>query len=71
MRRKSQTQFQGLRTGNSAYTVLIDAFTANTYVMVVASNASPAAVSAAPTVEATLLNVAIARETFERTISEI
>lgn len=62
---KSQSQFQGLRAGNAAFTVFIDAFTANTYLMVVTS--APDAVPA----EAALLNIAIARSHFERLIAEI
>ena len=69
--RKAQAQFQGLRTGNSAFTALIDAFTANTYIMVVTSAAADPGGPPAPEVEATLLNVALARERFERLISEI
>ena len=34
---KSQSQFQGLRLGNAYFSVLIDAFTSNTYLLVVTS----------------------------------
>lgn len=67
---KAQAQFQGLRTGGAAFTVLVDAFTSNTYAMVVTSTAAPGA-PPAPTAEATLLNLAIARERFERLMADI
>lgn len=61
---KAKSQLKGMRAGNSTFTTFIDAFTSNTYIMVVSSD------RAIPD-EATLLNVSIAKLHFERLISEI
>jgi Ras-related GTP-binding protein A/B len=81
--RKSQAQFAGLRVGNSTFTAFIDAFTSNTYVLMVTSDPAIGAwryfqlklslcncwLIAAE--EATLLNIALARKHFEKLISDI
>lgn len=61
---KAQSQFQGMECRNSRFTAFIDAFTANTYIMVIVSN---------PHVQtaATLLNIQNARPHFERFIPRI
>jgi Ras-related GTP-binding protein A/B len=61
---KAQSQFQGMQVQNSRFSAFIDAFTANTYIMVIVSN---------PNVhtEATLLNIQNARSHFERFIPRI
>jgi Ras-related GTP-binding protein A/B len=61
---KAQSQFQGMQVKNSRFTAFIDAFTANTHIMVIVSN---------PNVHtaATLLNIQNAREHFERYIPRI
>ncbi|KAI2505902.1 Gtr1/RagA G protein conserved region [Fragilaria crotonensis] len=61
---KAQSQFQGMEVKNSRFTAFIDAFTANTYIMVIVSN---------PNVHtaATLLNIQNARSHFERFIPRI
>jgi Ras-related GTP-binding protein A/B len=61
---KAQSQFQGMQVKNSRFTAFIDAFTANTYIMVIVSN---------PNVHtaATLLNIQNARSHFERFIPRI
>ena len=61
---KAQSQFQGMEVRNSRFTAFIDAFTANTYIMVIISN---------PNVHtaATLLNIQNARNHFERFIPRI
>jgi Ras-related GTP-binding protein A/B len=58
---KTQSQFQGMEVRNSRFTAFIDAFTANTYIMVIVSD---------PTIHsaATLLNIKNARSHFERFI---
>ena len=70
-------QFGGLRVGNSTFTVFIEGFTPNTYLMLVTSlrprrgellQGNP---GDAPPEEATLLNVALARPRFTRLIAEI
>lgn len=55
---KAQSQFQGMEVRNSRFSAFIDAFTANTYIMVIVSN--PAVHTAA-----TLLNIQNARNHFE------
>lgn len=60
---KGQGQFQGMRVGNSTFTAIIDAFTSNTYLLVVSSD------PAVPE-EATLLNISLARPHFSQVISE-
>lgn len=57
---KAQSQFQGMEVSNSRFSAYIDAFTANTYIMVV----SKPTVSSA----ATLMNIKHARNHFERFI---
>ena len=61
---KAQSQFQGMQVRNSRFSAFIDAFTANTYIMVIVSN---------PNVHtaATLLNIQNARTHFERFIPRI
>ncbi len=58
---KAQSQFQGMEVSNSKFTAFIDAFTANTYIMVIVSN---------PNVHTTttLMNIKNARRHFERFI---
>lgn len=99
---KAQAQLQGLRVGNSTYTVFVDAFTSNTYLLVVTSAAprsaagavvsggveeaglgkagsavgdgapaAPAPAHVQPPDEATLLNIALARDRFERLIAQM
>ena len=61
---KAQSQFQGMQVRNSRFSAFIDAFTANTYIMVIVSD---------PTVHAaaTLLNIQNARDHFEKFIPRI
>lgn len=61
---KAQSQFQAMEVRNSRFAAFIDAFTANTYIMVIVSN---------PNVHtaATLLNIQNARSHFERFIPRI
>jgi Ras-related GTP-binding protein A/B len=61
---KAQSQFQGMQVRNSRFSAFIDAFTANTYIMVIVSN--PRVHTAA-----TLLNIQNARNHFERFIPRI
>lgn len=61
---KSAGSFQGLRAGNSAFSVLLDAFTSTTHILVVTSD------PAVPE-DATLLNIALARAPFEKLISDV
>lgn len=61
---KAQSQFQGMEVRNSRFSAFLDAFTANTYIMVIVSNAN---VHTA----ATLLNIQNARNHFERFIPRI
>lgn len=61
---KAQSQFQGMQVRNSRFTAFIDAFTQNTYVMVILSNPN---VQAA----ATLLNIQNARQHFEKFIPRV
>jgi Ras-related GTP-binding protein A/B len=61
---KAQSQFQGMEVRNSRFAAYIDAFTANTYIMVIVSN--PAVHTAA-----TILNIQNAREHFEKFIPRI
>lgn len=58
---KAQSQFQGMEVSNSRFSAFIDAFTENTYIMVIVSN---------PNVHtaATLMNIKNARGSFERFI---
>jgi len=58
---KAQSQFQGMEVRNSRFCAFIDAFTANTYIMVIISQ--PGVHTAATT-----LNIKNAREHFERFI---
>jgi Ras-related GTP-binding protein A/B len=61
---KAQSQFQGMEVGNSRFRAVIDAFTANTYIMVIVSN---------PNVhtKATEWNIQNARTHFEKFIPRI
>lgn len=61
---KAQSQFQGMQVRNSRFSAFIDAFTANTYIMVIVSN--PQVHTAA-----TLLNIQNARNHFEKFIPRI
>jgi Ras-related GTP-binding protein A/B len=61
---KAQSQFQGMQVRNSRFSAFIDAFTANTYIMVIVSN--PSVHTAA-----TLLNIQNARTHFEKFIPRI
>jgi len=61
---KAQSQFQGMEIGNSRFKAFIDAFTTNTYIMVIVSN--PAVHHAA-----TLRNIQNARTHFEKFIPRI
>ena len=61
---KAQAQFQGLEVRNSKFSCFIDAFTANTYIMVIVNNKN---VHTA----ATLMNIQNAREHFETFIPRI
>lgn len=61
---KLQAQLAGMRTGNSTFSAFIDAFTSNTYILVVMSDPSA-------TDEATMLNIVTARPHFEALISTI
>ena len=63
LRSKELSQFQGLKAGNGAFTVLIEAFTVSTFILVVTP---PGAHD-----EATLLNVAAARPQFDALIATI
>jgi len=58
---KAQSQFQGMEVSNSKFSAFIDAFTANTYIMVIVSRRD---VHTA----ATLMNIKNARSHFERFI---
>ncbi len=58
---KAQSQFQGMEVSNSRFSAFIDAFTANTYIMVIVSDMN---VHTA----ATLMNIKNARRHFERFI---
>jgi hypothetical protein len=62
---KAQSQFQGMEVRNSRFSAFIDAFTANTYIMVIVSN--PAVHTAATPV----LNIQNARDHFEKFIPRI
>lgn len=61
---KAQSQFQGMQVRNSRFSAFIDAFTANTYIMVIVSN--PQVHTAA-----TILNIQNARDHFEKFIPRI
>eukprot|EP01132_Coremiostelium_polycephalum_P001960 gene1960-2405_t len=60
---KSQANFQAMEVRNSKFTAFIDAFTSNTYIMVIMSD---------PTIEssATLLNIQVAKSHFEKFIQQ-
>jgi Ras-related GTP-binding protein A/B len=69
---KAQSQFRGLRTGNGQFSATIDHFTGNTYLMVVSSTGAKGAQGApGQGDEATLLNIALARDHFEELIAGI
>lgn len=61
---KAQSEFQGMEVRNSRFAAFIDAFTANTYIMVIVSN--PSVHTAA-----TILNIQNARDHFEKVIPRI
>jgi Ras-related GTP-binding protein A/B len=61
---KAQSQFQAMQVRNSRFQAYIDAFTANTYVMVIVSDRK-----VQPAV--TLWNISNAREHFEKFIPRI
>lgn len=61
---KAQSQFQGMEVRNSRFSAFIDAFTTNTYVMVIVSN--PAVHT-----QATILNIQNAKTLFEKFIPRI
>lgn len=61
---KAQSQFQGMEVRNSRFAAYIDAFTTNTYIMVIVSN--PAVQT-----QATILNIQNARNLFEKFIPRI
>ncbi|KAL7548782.1 hypothetical protein ACHAWF_012035 [Thalassiosira exigua] len=69
---KAQSQFQGMDVRNSKFTAFIDAFTANTYIMVIVSN--PASSNGQdwgrgmPQKASTLMNIQKARSHFEQFI---
>mmetsp|Transcript_3111 Transcript_3111/g.4529 ORF Transcript_3111/g.4529 Transcript_3111/m.4529 type:complete len:391 (-) Transcript_3111:196-1368(-) len=63
---KTQAQFGGMEVRNSRFAAYIDAFTANTYIMVVVSNERMAKDKVEPAT--TLLNIKNARRHFERFI---
>ena len=67
---KAQSQFQGMDVRNSKFTAFIDAFTANTYIMVIVSNSSQNAQdwSHGTHKAATLMNIQKARSHFEQFI---
>lgn len=60
---KSQANFQAMEVRNSNFAAFIDAFTSNTYIMVIMSD---------PTIEssATLLNIQVAKSHFEKFIQQ-
>ena len=60
---KLQSQFQSMEVRNSHFAAYIDAFTTNTYIMVIMSDQT---VQSA----ATLINIALARKHFERFIQQ-
>ena len=61
---KAQSQFPGMEVRNSRFAAFIDAFTANTYIMVIVSN--PAVHT-----QATIMNIQNARNLFEKFIPRI
>jgi len=69
---KAQSQFQGMDVRNSKFTAFIDAFTANTYIMVIVSNQNLEGGgqdwSSGAKTAATLLNIQKARSHFEQFI---
>ena len=67
---KAQSQFQGMDVCNSKFTAFIDAFTANTYIMVIVSNTGPNSQDwgRGTRKAATLMNIQKARSHFEQFI---
>ena len=67
---KAQSQFQGMDVSNSKFTAFIDAFTANTYIMVIVSNTGPNSQDWGHGTHkaATLMNIQKARSHFEQFI---
>jgi len=70
---KAQSQFQGMQVGNSRFTAFIDAFTANTYIMVIVGRAGKTHSNGknVSTDAATLMNIQNARNHFEKFIPRI
>jgi len=65
---KAQSQFQGMDVRNSKFTAFIDAFTANTYIMVIVSNTGQKDWGHGTQKAATLKNIQQARSHFEQFI---
>lgn len=65
---KAQSQFQGMDVRNSKFTAFIDAFTANTYIMVIVSNNGQQDWGSGTQKAATLMNIQKARSHFEQFI---
>lgn len=67
---KAQSQFQGMDVRNSKFTAFIDAFTANTYIMVIVSNTGNKGQNWGEGTQkaATLMNIQKARSHFEQFI---
>lgn len=65
---KAQSQFQGMDVRNSKFTAFIDAFTANTYIMVIVSNNGQPDWGSGTQKAATLMNIEKARSHFEQFI---
>lgn len=67
---KAQSQFQGMDVCNSRFTAFIDAFTANTYIMVIVSNNGQSSQDwgGGTRKAATLMNIQKARSHFEQFI---
>jgi len=66
---KAQSQFQGMEVRNSKFSAFIDAFTANTYIMVIVSRGSKGGGGGKNVhTAATLINIRNARRHFERFI---
>jgi len=67
---KAQSQFQGMDVRNSKFTAFIDAFTANTYIMVIVSNTGQNGQDWGSGTQkaATLMNIQKARSHFEQFI---
>jgi Ras-related GTP-binding protein A/B len=68
---RGQGQFQGLRVGNGAFTLALDACTSNTYLLVVTGLQRDSATGSLPPPESLMLNMALAKRAFERLIAEV